>query len=174
MGRSRKTKLGLFLLAAAGSLGLAAQAPGVRMPHGTKLDPLRMGRRRIALHGPAAAAFLFVANLADEEGQCADQFTGGPGRLCTLRELVTGNRAGGGVIGLNRNPAQDRNYQYKLMLIGRDCLILATPRRAGLPAFAYIGNPKYSGDFHYIAAGHDLHQANQINGDEYSGPGFER
>ncbi len=174
MRKSRKAKLGLAVLGAIVSACLAAQAPGVRMPYGTKLDPLQIGQRRLALHGPAAVAFLFVANLADEEGQCADKFFGGPGRLCTLRELVAGIKAGGGVIGLNRNPAEDRNYQYKLTLIGQDCLIVATPRHAGLPAFAFIGNPKFNGDFYYSAAGQDLRHAEKINGEGYSGPGFKR
>ncbi len=174
MGPRRKGNLGLAVLGIVSGACLAAQAPGVRMPYGTKLDPLQMGRRRLALHGPAAVAFLFVANLTDLEGRCADKFFGGPGRLCTLRELIVGVKAGGGVIGLNRNPGQDSYYQYKLTLIGQDCLILATPRRAGLPAFAFIGNPKFGGDFYYIAAGEDLRHGEKISGEGYSGPGFKR
>ncbi len=174
MKRAWKAVLGAALLGLNCSGRLAAQAPKVKLPYGTTLEPLQIGQRKIALEGAAAVAFLFVANLADEESQCTSKFFGGPGRLCTLRELVTGIKAGSGVIGLSRDPAQDRNYRYQLLLIGEDCLILARPRRAGLPEFAFIGNPKFNGDFYYIPAGRDLQHAEKVDGRGYSGAGFKR
>ena len=76
-------------------------------------------------------AFLYVYGLWFMEQDCLDKDSG-VGRLCTLRELITGVKTPDGqVIGLSVNPVKDTNYNYEIMIIGDSCVIKAVPARQG-------------------------------------------
>ena len=120
-------------------------------------------------------AFLYVYGLWFMEQDCLDGDSG-VGRLCTLRELITGVKTpDGGVIGLSVNPVKDTNYNYEIMIIGDSCLIRATPRVKGLVGFAVLGSPRRSfGSVYYSPDGADMTRAVALIEMGFDGKGFRR
>ena len=120
-------------------------------------------------------AFLFVNGIWGLEGRALEKDTG-LGRLCTLRELITGVKiAGGEVLGLSINPVKDTNYNYDIVIIGEDCLIRALPRVKGIGGFAMLGSPRRAiGTFYYSPDGADLTRAVKVTEMGYGGDGFVR
>jgi hypothetical protein len=170
--------LGLLLTCLIWCPMVRAAAPGVTIPAGTTLNTLKYNDTAgtaVVLKPAEQVAFLFVYGLQNLEGNCASTFFGGPGKPCSLDELVKGVHGKSGIIGLNTDPAQDLNYKYKLEIIGKDCVITAVPQREGLGGFAYVGAPGgMNGDFYYIPAGADMSQAKILGEMGYSGKGFTR
>jgi len=153
-------------------------AAGVAVPAGTQLTTLKYNDTAgtvVQLKPAEQVAFLFVYGLQNLESNCLNAFFGGPGRPCSLDELVKGVHGKSGIIGLNTDPAQDSNYQYKLEIIGQDCVIRAIPQHAGLGGFIYIGSPaSMHGTFYYNPNGPDMTQAKALGEMGYSGKGFTR
>ncbi|MGP0017999.1 MAG: hypothetical protein ACLPHP_05480 [Candidatus Sulfotelmatobacter sp.] len=158
--------------------GVAQAAAGVTVPAGTQLNTLKYNDTAgtvVQLKPAEQVAFLFVYGMQNLESNCLSTFFGGPGRLCSLDELVKGLHGKSGIIGLNTDPAQDSNYQYKLEIIGQDCVIRAIPQHAGLGGFTYIGSPSgMHGNFYYNPIGADMTQAKVLGEMGYSGKGFTR
>jgi len=157
---------------------VAQAAAGVAVPAGTQLSTLKYNDPAgtvVQLKPAEQVAFLFVYGLQNLESNCLSTFFGGPGSLCSLDELAKGVRGKNGIIGLNTDPAQDSNYQYKLEIIGQDCVIRAMPQHAGLGGFTYIGSPSgMNGNFYYNPTGADMIQAKRLGEMGYSGKGFTR
>ncbi len=157
---------------------VAQAAGGVVVPAGTQLNTLKYNDTAgtvVQLKPAEQVAFLFVYGMQNLESNCLSTFFGGPGRPCALDELVKGVHGKSGIIGLNTDPAQDSNYQYKLEIIGQDCVIRAIPQHPGLGGFAYIGSPGgMHGNFYYNPTGADMTQAKALGEMGYSGKGFTR
>ena len=155
-----------------------AAPPGITVPAGTKLNTLiysDTSGTAVQLKPAEQVAFLFVYGIQNLESNCLSTFFGGPGRLCSLDELVKGVRGKSGTIGLNTDPAQDSNYRYNVEIIGMACVITGLPQREGLGAFAYIGSPSgMHGDFYYNPDGADMTKAKMLGELGYSGKGFTR
>ena len=151
------TILGLLLVCPMLCQIAQAAPPVVAVPAGTELNTLKYSDTSgtvVQLKPAEQVAFLFVYGMQNLEGNCLSTFFGGPGRPCSLDELVKGVQGKSGIIGLNTDPAQDVNYRYKLEIIGRDCVITAIPQHEGLGGFAYIGSPAaLHGNFYYNPAG---------------------
>jgi hypothetical protein len=154
-----------------------AQAQPVSVPDGTTVMPLKYAEDQPALELKPAeqVAFLYVYGLWFMESDCLDKDSG-LGRLCTLRELITGVKTSyGQVIGLSVNPVKDTNYNYEIMIIGDSCLIRATPRIKGLGGFATLGSPRMSsGSFYYSPEGADMTRAVKLIEMGFQGNGFRR
>ncbi len=155
------------------NLAMGAQAQA-SVPAGTRLDPIQIGKTKITLPPKEQVAFLFIYNLVELEGQCRNPFFGGPGRWCTLRELLAGLKTSSGVLGLTRNPAADPFYRFRLEFIGKDLVIKALPKQPGLAAFAFVGPADMGGNYYYSPNGARLAQAQHIDGMGYAGKGFKR
>jgi len=172
------TILGFLLMYPVWNLIVQAAAPGVAVPAGTKLNTLKysdISGTAVELKAAEQVAFLFVYGMQNLESNCVSTFFGGPGRPCSLDELVKGVRGKSGTIGLNTDPAQDSNYKYRLEVIGQDCVITALPQRAGLGGFAYVGSPGgMHGNFYYNPNGADMTQGKLLGEMGYSGKGFTR
>jgi hypothetical protein len=172
--------LGLLLAYPFCGLAQGGQASGVTVPSGTEISTLKYSGNDgavVKLKPAEQVAFLFVYGLKDLESKCGDTFFGGPGRPCSLAELVGGVKdKNGHVFGLNRDPAQDSNYRYTVMIIGKDVVITAVPKSAGLGAFAWVGAPggMGMGHFYYNPDGADLVKARELGEVGYSGSGFKR
>ncbi len=158
--------------------GQADARSGIGIPPGTSVDTLKYGDVSgpvVKLKPEEQVAFLFVSAITDLEGKCLNKFFGGPGRLCSLADLVKGVRTNGGILGLSQDPIRDSNYHYSVTIVGQDCLILAVPRRAGLGGFAYVGSPGgMNGDTYFNPGGADMSQAKKLGEMGYSGQGFRR
>ncbi len=156
---------------------MGGAAPLITVPPGTKVSTLKYSDTAgtvVNLKPAEQVAFLFVYGIENLERTCGDTFFGGPGRPCSLGELVSGVKTKSGqVIGLSRNPAEDTNYRYTLTIIGKDCAITAIPRRAGLGAFAWVSGSG-NGDFYYNPQGADLVNAKELGDVGYEGKGFKR
>jgi hypothetical protein len=164
----------------AGSVGLSAAASPITVPNGTKVDTLQYAnssQTAVKLNPAEQVAFLFVYGIMQVEGKCADKQSG-PGRPCSLAELVKGVSAKDGqTLGLSEDPAQDAHYRYSLMVIGEDCIIQALPRRPGLGSFAWVGTVggfMPEGHWYYNAEGGDMAQARKLGSVGYEGKGFVR
>jgi hypothetical protein len=120
--------LGFVLVFVLCGLAQGGQTSGITVPPGTKLATLKYSDGGVVNLKPAEqVAFLFVYGIKDLEGTCASIFFGGPGRPCSMSELVSGVKTKGGqTVGLNQNPAQDLKYSYTLTIIGKHCVITAT------------------------------------------------
>jgi hypothetical protein len=149
----------------------------VPVPAGTTVYPPKYAEDQPALQLKPAeqVAFLYVYGLWFMEQDCLDGDSG-VGRLCTLRELITGVKTpDGGVIGLSVNPVKDTNYNYEIMIIGDSCLIRATPRAKGLVGFAVLGSPRRSfGSVYYSPDGADMTRAVPLIEMGYEGSGFRK
>jgi hypothetical protein len=149
----------------------------VSVPAGTTVGPLKYEEDKPALELKPAeqVAFLYVYGLWFMEQDCLGKDSG-VGRLCTLRELITGVKTPDGqVIGLSVNPVKDTNYNDEIMIIGDSCVIRATPRVKGLVGFATLGSPRRSsGSFYYSPDGADLTRAVQLLEMGFDGKGFRR
>jgi hypothetical protein len=157
---------------------MAQAAPStVSVPDGTKVGDVKYGDDEsvATLKPEEQVAFLFVYALWGLEGDCLDKDMG-IGRLATLGELIKGVKASTGYdIGLSVNPVKDTNYSYDIIIIGKDCLIRATPRAKGIGALAMIGSPtRMSGNFYYNPNGPDLTKAVKLTEYGYNGKGFRR
>jgi hypothetical protein len=172
------TILGLLLTYPIWSRIVQAAAPGITVPGGTKINTLKYNDTSgtvVELKPAEQVALLFVYGMEGLESDCVDTFFGGPGRPCSLDELLKGVRGKSRTIGLNTDPAQDLNYRYKLEIIGQDCVITALPQREGLGGFAYVGSPyRLHGNFYYNPTGADMTQAKVLGELGYSGKGFTR
>ena len=96
----------VVLLCAVSPVARAQAALPVPVPAGTTVMPLKYAEDKPALELKPAeqVAFLYVYSLWWMEGDCLDKDMG-VGRLCTLRELITGVKtASGQVIGLSGDP----------------------------------------------------------------------
>ena len=162
------------------TLSLPAQAQDklpVPVPTGTTVSALRYAEDQPALELKPAeqVAFLYVYGLWSMEQDCLDKDSG-LGRLCTLRELITGVKTPSGqVIGLSVNPVKDTNYNYEIMIIGDSCLIRAVPRVKGLVGFAALGSPRRSsGSVYYSPDGADMTRAVKLIEMGFEGDGFRR
>ena len=164
-----------FLVCSAAASG---QTAGITLPAGTKVATLKNSEQEVVNLKPAEqVAFVFVYGIKDLESTCGSTFFGGPGRPCTMSELVSGLKTENGqIIGLSRNPANDKNYQYTLTIIGKHCIVTAVPKVAGLGAFAWIGSAGGIGGDHvyYAPGGADLTKANTFSEMGYEGSGFKR
>jgi hypothetical protein len=149
----------------------------VPVPDGTTVFPPRYAEDQPALELKPAeqVAFLYVYGLWFMEQDCLDKDLG-VGRLCTLRELITGVKSQGGqVIGLSVNPVKDTNYNYEIMIIGDSCVIRAIPRVKGLGGFATLGSPRLSsGSFYFSPDGADMTRAVKLIEMGFDGNGFRR
>ena len=149
----------------------------VPVPAGTTVSPLKYAEDQPALELKPAeqVAFLYVYGLWFMEQDCLDKDSG-LGRLCTLRELITGVKTPSGqVIGLSVNPVKDTNYNYEIMIIGDSCVIRAIPRVKGLCGFATLGSPRLSvGSFYYSPDGADMTRAVKLIEMGFGGNGFRR
>ena len=160
--------------------GVAAsgQTTGVTLPSGTKVATLKdSGGKVVNLKPAEQVAFVFVYGMKDLESTCGSTFFGGPGRPCTMSELVNGLKTKNGqTIGLSKNPANDKNYQYTLTIIGKHCIVTAIPKVAGLGAFAWIGSAGGMGGdaLYYTPGGADLSNATTFSEMGYEGDGFKR
>ena len=147
------------------------------MPPDTKLSTLKDSDGKVVNLQPAEqVAFLLVYAIKDLEGTCGDTFFGGPGRPCTMSELIQGVKTKNGrTIGLSQNPTQDVTYRYTLTIIGKDCVVTAIPKSPGLGAFAWVGTAHGmgSGNFYYNPAGADLTKAKALGEMGYEGKGFK-
>ncbi|HTO20889.1 MAG TPA: hypothetical protein VMQ10_00285 [Spirochaetia bacterium] len=169
---------------AAGVIALAIQAfplqaqalkQTVVVPDGTTVPPVKTGddQPAVTLEPAEQVAFLFVYGIWNLENRLLDKDMGGTGKLASLRELVKGVKTEGGVQGLAVDPAKDINYGYDLVLVGRDVLIRAIPRKPGLSAFAMVGSPeRMMGNFYYVAASADFARGVRLTEMGYSGSGF--
>ncbi len=153
-----------------------AKSP-VSLPDGTTVSPLKYAEDQPALELKPGeqVAFVYVYGLWFMEQDCLDKDSG-VGRLCTLRELITGVKTPDGrVIGLSVNPVKDTNYRYEIMIIGEDCVIQAIPRVKGLGGFATLGSPRrLPGSFYYSDGGADMTGAVKLIEMGFSGDGFRR
>ena len=144
---------------------------------GRRSCPLKYAEDQPALELKPAeqVAFLYVYGLWFMEQDCLDKDSG-VGRLCTLRELITGVKTPyDQVIGLSVNPVKDTNYNYEIMIIGDSCLIRAVPRVKGLAGFATLGSPRRSsGSFYYSPDGADMTRAVKLIEMGFDGEGFRR
>lgn len=167
-----------FLLTSPIWCRVAQAAGGVAVPAGTKLNTLKYSDTTgmvVQLKPAEQVAFLFVYGMQNLESNCISTFFGGSGKPCSLDELVKGVHLKSREIGLNTDPAQDSNYQYKLEIIGQDCVIRAIPQHEGLGGFAYIGSPEgMHGNFYYNPGGADMTQGKRLGEMGYSGKGFTR
>jgi hypothetical protein len=148
----------------------------VTVPEGCKVMDVKYGDDETVatLKPEEQVAFLFVYAMYGLEGDCLDKDMG-IGRLATLGELVKGVKAGSGSdLGLSISPVKDTNYNYDIIIIGRDCLIRATPRVKGIGALAIIGSASRSGNFYYNPNGPDLTKAVKLTEYGYDGKGFRR
>jgi hypothetical protein len=149
----------------------------VLVPDGTTVFPPRYDEDQPALELKPAeqVAFLYVYGLWFMEQDCLDKDLG-VGRLCTLRELITGVKSQSGqVIGLSVNPVKDTNYNYEIMIIGDSCVIRAIPRVKGLGGFATLGSPRLSlGSFYFSPDGADMTRAVKLIEMGFDGNGFRR
>lgn len=157
---------------------LSAQAKAtVAVPQGTRVSPMKFSDEQPAvdLEPAEQVAFLFVNGIWSLEGRLLDNDTG-LGRLCTLRELISGVKMDGGeVVGLSVNPVKDTNYNYDLVIIGEDCIIRAVPRVKGIGGFAMLGSPRRAiGTFYFNPDGADLTKAVKVTEMGYGGDGFVR
>jgi hypothetical protein len=170
--------LGLLLVFVLCGLAQGGQASGITVPPGTKLATLKYSDGGVVNLKPAEqVAFLFVYGMKDLESTCGSTFFGGPGRPCSMSELVDGLKTKNGqTIGLNQNPAQDLKYSYTLTIIGKHCVITAIPKGPGLGAFAWVGAPSGMGNggFYYNPDGADLTKAKDFGEMGYAGNGFKR
>jgi hypothetical protein len=166
----------LCLILVLPAMAQAAPSP-VSVPDGAKVSELKYGDQDtvLTLQPGEQVAFLFVYGIWGLEQDCISADLG-PGRLCTLAELVKGVKApGGGTLGLTVNPVKDTNYFYDVILIGSDLVIRAIPRVRELGAFAMTGSGKrFSGNFWYSAKSADLTKAVQLTQYGYEGNGFRR
>ena len=114
---------------------MAQAAPStVTLPEGTKVMDVKYGDDETVatLKPEEQVAFLFVYAMYGLEGDCLDK-DNGIGRLATLGELIKGVKAPTGFdLGLSISPVKDTNYNYDIIIVGRDCLIRATPRVKGI------------------------------------------
>jgi len=162
-------------------LGLAsfAQAQNkspVAVPEGTKVMPPKHAEDQppLDLKAEEQGAFLYVYGLGFLEQDCLDTFMGGPGRLCTLGELIRGvPTPDGRVLGLSVTPVKDTNYTYEILIIGADCVIQAIPRVKGIGGFAAIGTPSRSPSFYYTPNG-DRAKGVKLIEMGFEGDGFRR
>jgi hypothetical protein len=165
------------LLMTLSPLAQAQASLPVPVPAGTTVGPLKYAEDQppLELKPAEQVAFLFVYGLWSMEQDCLSKDSG-LGRLCTLRELITGVKTRDGqVVGLSVNPVKDTNYNYEIMIIGEDCVIRAIPRTKGLVGFATLGSPmRSSGNFYYSPEGADLTRAVKLIEMGYSGDGFRR
>jgi hypothetical protein len=154
------------------------QAPGLSIPAGTKISTLKYSDGSVVNLKPAEqVAWLVVYTIKDLESTCASTFFGGPGRPCLLSELLSGIKTKNGQpVGLTINPVQDAKYHYLLQIIGKSCIITATPKGPGLGAFAWVGQPgnMASGGFYYNPEGADLMKAKELGEMGYEGNGFKQ
>ena len=154
------------------------QASGLTVPAGTKISALKYSDGGVVDLKPAEqVAFLLVYNIKDLESTCASTFFGGPGRPCSMSELVSGIKTKNGQsVGLTINPAQDPKYRYTLTIIGKFRIITAIPKGPGLGAFAWVGQPggMGRGGFYYNPDGADLAKAKELGEMGYEGNGFKR
>ncbi len=165
----------LCLMLVLPAMAQAAPSP-VSVPDGTKFEELKYGDEEVLTLQPGEqVAFLFVYGIWGLEQDCINADSG-PGRLCTLAELVKGVKApGGGTLGLTMNPVKDINYHYDVIIIGTDLVIRAIPRVRDLGAFAMIGSGKrLSGNLWYSPKSADLSKAVQLTQYGYGGNGFRR
>jgi hypothetical protein len=167
-----------FLLMGASWCRFVQAAGGVAVPAGTKLNTLKYNDTTgtvVQLKPAEQVAFLFVYGMEGLENECIDTFYGGRGRPCSLDELLKGVSGKSRTIGLNTDPAQDTNYQYKLEIIGQDCVIRAIPQQPGLGGFVYVGSPEgLHGNFYFNPTGADMTQGKRLGEMGYSGKGFTR
>ncbi len=166
-----------FLFLALAPRAQAQTALPVPVPAGTTVYPPKYAEDQPALELKPAeqVAFLYVYGLWFMEQDCLDKDSG-VGRLCTLRELITGvTTPDGRAIGLSVNPVKDTNYNYEIMIIGDSCLIRAVPRTKGLVGFAVLGSPRRSsGGFYYSPDGADMTRAVQLIEMGFEGSGFRK
>jgi len=154
------------------------QGSGVSIPSDTKLDTIQDSDGKVVNLKPAEqVAFLFVYAIKDLERTCGSTFFGGPGRPCTMVELIQGLKTKTGQpIALSQNPTQDTNYRYTLTIIGKDCVVTAIPKTTGLGAFAWVGTAggRGNGNFYYNPDGTDLTKAEALGAMGYQGKGFKQ
>ncbi len=149
----------------------------VTVPDGTTVQPIKYGEddSTVTLAPAEQVAFLFVYGIWNLENRLLDKNMGGTGRLASLRELVKGVKTESGIQGLTVDPAKDINYGYDVMIIGRDCVIRAIPRKPGLSAFAMVGSPeRMSGNSYYSPGSSDFAKGVKITEMGYGGNGFVR
>ena len=165
------------LLFTISSFAQAQASLPVPVPAGTTVFPPKYAEDQPALELKPAeqVAFLYVYGLWFMEQDCLDKDSG-VGRLCTLRELITGVKTPyDQVIGLSVNPVKDTNYNYEIMIIGDSCLIRAVPRVKGLVGFATLGSPRRSsGSLYYSPDGADMTRAVMLIEMGFDGEGFRR
>ncbi len=149
----------------------------VPVPDGTTVQPVKYGDEQpaVTLQPAEQVAFLFVYGIWNLENRLLDKDMGGIGRLASLRELVKGVQTDGGVVGLSADPAKDINYGYDVLVIGRDCVIRAIPRKPGLSALALLGSPeRMMGNFYYSPGSSDFAKGQKVTEMGYGGNGFVR
>jgi len=154
------------------------QASGLTVPAGTKISTLKYSDGGVVNLKPAEqVAFLLVYTIKDLETTCTSTLFGGPGRPCLMSELLSGIKTTNGQpVGLTVNPVKDSNYRYLLQIIGKSCIITATPKGPGLGAFAWVGQPGAmgSGGFYYNPDGADMIKAKELGEMGYEGTGFKQ
>ncbi len=149
----------------------------VPVPDGTKVMPVKIGDSEtpVDLKPAEQVAFLFVSSIWNLEQRAVDKDMG-PGRLCTLGELIKGVKdPGGNVFGLKVTPAKDSNYRYDLLIVGQHAIITAAPRVKGIGSFAMVGAARGFGNtMYYNPDGPDLTRAQKVTEMGYEGDGFSR
>ncbi|MHB8677452.1 MAG: hypothetical protein ACYDCE_13445 [Candidatus Acidiferrales bacterium] len=65
---------------------------------------------------------------------------------------------------MNQDPARDLNYHYSVTIIGKDGVVAALPRDAGLGGFGWVGSPggMGNGDFYFNPSGADMTRAKEL------------
>ncbi len=180
MNAPRWTVVVLAAALAVQALPVHAQAAlklTVTVPDGTSVQPIKYGEddSAVTLVPAEQVAFLFVYGIWNLENRLLDKSMGGIGRLATLRELVKGVTTEGDIQGLSADPAKDINYGYDVMIIGRDCVIRAIPRKPGLSALAMVGSPeRMMGTFYYSPGSSDFAKGQKVTEMGYGGNGFVR
>ncbi len=178
--KARQAQFAALLLAAliscVSSPAQRASTSGIVYPTDTTISTIKDGAGHVVtLNAQEKVAFLFVNAIEGAENDCLNTFFGGPGRLCTMEELVQGVRTKSGFAGLTQNPAHDPNYSYKLaVIVGQTLLITAIPRHSGIGAFALVGTAGAMGQIYFNPNGSDLKKVVALTDFGIGGNGFKR
>jgi hypothetical protein len=164
------------LISSVSSPAQRASGPGIAYPADTTISTIKdTAGQVVTLNAEEKVAFLFVNAIEGAEGDCLNTFFGGPGRLCTMEDLVKGVRTKSGVIGLSTDPARDPNYSYKLsIIVGQTLLITALPRHPGIGAFALVGTGGEMGHIYFNPNGGALTTVETLTDFGIGGNGFKR
>jgi hypothetical protein len=168
----------LMVLCLVMALPLAAfAAPSqVTVPDDTKISTLKIDDdTQVTLKPAEQVAFLFVYAMWGLENECNDKDMG-IGRPVSIDELVKGVKGEAGqVIGLSLSPRKDTNYNYDIIIVGKDVIVRAISRVKDLGSFAYAGTAgRMSGNFWFNPNGPDITKAVKFTEYGYEGHGFRR